>query len=333
MNIPNATTREDKLKLVNNLQKTFHHKNELLLPDSELYPMSFDNDSLTRAGKKICVWLGVKPHNLKFEINDSETVGYHSKDGTNIITIDSKLSASPFVASAVVAKSCISYFFNRKRVEYDTELLELASVELGLGLLFVNSFNSSGELGSKIKRTLTIRRHPYVSDSVLSHFSPQEYARLVENYIGKNQLGYRSVTEHMLPWAVPYLHLRDKNIKILRPTDYSRRVQKDLSALRIKAALLAVLLVSSLALGTFLWQNQPKKLSTILQSQKEDIEVLEKSYKACMDSARYKQEKYDDKDLFLIRQLDAHILRCTSIRNSHDYMVKQYNNELTEAGF
>lgn len=333
MDFQQTTTREDKLALINALQDSFSHKGELLLPDEEFYPEKFDDKNLALASKKILMWLEQKPHDLNFIISDENFIGYRNNSDGQAITLSKKVSTSPFTGAAVIARACLEYFLAKKNIPLDDELVELALIEFGLGVLTINSFDSDKSLASSINRLVPLSKKPRVNPNVLMYFSPLDFAKLFEKYINTNMLGYRSVVEHVLPWVTRFLNSRDAHMKILRYADYSQEARKKLLTLRAKAALLAFTTLSVSIFGLFLWQQQPRQLPQNLQSQKEDIEVLEKAYRVCIDSARDKQMHYDKSDVFLMRQLDSHMARCASIRNTHDYRVRTYNKELEKAGF
>ncbi len=321
-------TREDKIKLTNSFRDSFHRKDQLLLPDDEFYPTIYEKKDIEKVSKKICVWLGIKPHTLHFLCNDELPDGYIETNKKHCINLTTKSRNNPLVAAAIIARGCMVYYLYRKDYTGDSELIEIGLIELGLGLLVLNAIDSGSNLRDRFYRTIPIKHRLQIDDSVLSYFGCEEYIRLFSKYISRNELDHRIIVEHLTPWVRKHTDIHITTSTKLKEQDFVALQIHKRSINRQKIFGLGLLIITLLTPGIFFWQKRPHGLPITIQRQKEDIEVLEAAYQSCENSLQYKKDTYDMTDFFMIRQIDAHLGRCKSIRNKHDHSVKIYNSQV-----
>jgi hypothetical protein len=323
-------TREDKLKLLSSFNSSFHRKDELLLPDDEVYPNQVANNYVEKVGKKICVWLGVKPRSLKFTNDENSLNGFTENSGKYMINIRPNENHNTLESAAIIARSCVAYFLVRNGYQADDELIEIGLIELGLGIFVINTLDSGSGLFTSIYRTFPIKHSPKVNSAILSYFSPTEFIRHFSAYVSRNELDHRAIMEHLMPWGQKLVHLSlDASGKLLEP-DYVILGRRNRAQNRLKIIGIGALLLTIIVPGVFFWQYRPKTITISAQKHKDDIEVLAAAYQACENSLGYKQKQYDLSDIFMIRQIDAQLSRCQSLRNRHDHLVKIYNQEVSE---
>ncbi len=322
-------TREDRVKIIDTLRAASQHRGELLLPDDELYPTVFDAQKLEIAGKKILVWLGVKPRNLTFEI--AATSGFDSLKIPPTISLTPTSAVHCFSGTALLAKACLEYFFYRNNQAYDEELLELASIEFGLGLIFINSINSGPGFRDRINRIITTRK-PSVDVQILSYHSIEEYVRLFRDFTSVHELHPKVIWEHTLPWAKRYGINPHNVIGQFQEESYVKATYRQRRHDQIKVVGLASTIALVLLFVSFLYVQVPKKLTVDLQAQKEKIELLRQSYQACSNSIETTRDSQTTSDIFAVQQLDSEISRCNSLRNKHDYEVRDFNTKLHSLG-
>lgn len=325
MNIP--ITAEEKLTTVLSLQKKFHRQGELLLPDEGFYVETISERDLENSVKKILVWLGVKPTSVEFHITSTKS-GYFVNDGVRQICLADNHTSNSFVATAIVARACICYLLDKKKISLAPEIIEQSLIELGLGLIILNAIDNDAI------RTFTNHRSrfytPQISSEVLNYFSINEFLLKFTNYIRTNELPLKVIHEHTLPWVENLLPEIIEPRSSLHYEPYVIQAKNKQRTKQVKFVEILVCLIILTTIFGVLYSKLPRKLSPDLQTQKDTIETLNLAYNKCMDSLREKQATYNDNDFFLIRQLDAQLSRCTSIKNNHDFQVNDYNHKLSE---
>lgn len=309
-------TTEEKLALANDIKRTFHRKSELLLPDDELYPKVINDASINRAAKKILVWLGVKPKTAAFT---------SAKNTDNNFPIPQDFLDNPYELAGFLALACVRKLLDKKSIAYDAELEELLIIELGLGMLIVNTIGSSNDARQKTRRILGLSPN---NSHLLRYYSANEFMRRFRDYITLNELHPAPVYEHTTPWGQRLLLLPHITPKKEEP--YVVSSNKQLQTVRQKIIGVIVCGILMVSLFGAVYSQRSRSLSPELQSQKEVIETLNVAHSKCQETLRTKARTYDSNDIFMDRQLDAHASRCTSIKNKHDFYVRDYNQKLAE---
>ncbi|MCA9332953.1 hypothetical protein KDA00_03700 [Candidatus Saccharibacteria bacterium] len=320
---PQTVTSEEKRAIILSLRQKFHRNGELLLPDNELYPQAFTPEKLELATKKILVWLGSKPRNVTTKIDKSRDSYFEYDRNTIVISFNDKHASKPIIGVAILSKMCVAILFEKKKIRYDDELIESALIELGLGLLVINSIDSDDDIRQKLSRILGLKQMN-ISKDILSHYSPNEFVRLFSSYISMEALPNSVVIEHTFPWNQPLIEDSNKPSNY-RFEKYVINEKDNLTQSRIKFGLVVTAIISIAILAVFLFNEKPKNLTAELQIKKENIEVLNFAYQKCKSSLAKKENEYPTGDFEMQRILELHNSRCISIKNKHDYLVREYN--------
>lgn len=300
-------TRAEKIASIRRYTTTINHRDALFLPDEEIYSTKLDRQSAEVIAKKICLWLGVKPYNVSFCIG--EPTGYRKKNGHH--TISAPQTDNSFLFAADITRACLEYYFQRQKQEVDKEYIELASIELGLGIVFMN--------------TLTTRKK-----SELYYLKSWQYIELFCDYIDVNHFDRRTVMEHLIKKASRQMPKRFQNIKVLRPEPFVGTERVQTWRLITRKTGLIMIAVTIIFVGIFAWAQKPKKLSIEQQLKSENIDTLLRSYNLCEKNAEKLQMTKSEDDVFTYRHVEAQLSRCNSIKNKHDFLVQEYNQELRD---
>jgi len=298
-------TRAEKITSIRNYATTLGHKDALLLPDQDIYPEVLNHTSVSVTAKKICVWLGIKPYNVHFTIG--EEPGYRAIGRKHTIT--APLTENAFLFAASVTYSCLEYYFTRQKQAFDNEYLDLASIEFGLGIIFMNLFGMSNSYK-------------------LNHLTAKQYSELFTECIDINHFDRKVVMEHLVEKARRQMPERFRDIPVSHEESYvstHRRKKWEKAFRAVSVVILAVFIIGT---SFFVWAQRPKVLSSDLMIQAEDIQTLYSSYNLCTQSANKVDTRRSDDDVFTYRHIDSELSRCRSIKNKHDYMVQEYNRQL-----
>ncbi len=331
--MPGSTTRDDKLVLLKNINASRNKAGELMIPDNDIYGGLYDIERIKRTSKEFLVWLEMKPTNLCYEIDNYKPVGLLESDGKFYINIGTNIAKNPYVATSIIAKSSCEYYLKRKKIQYDDELLELATVHFGLGVFMINAFDSGNDLVSFLRRFTGRSSNPRVTHLILSYFTPDKYYRMFANYLKINQLGFRACIDHLLPWSAKGLKKMDTNIKAIYPTDYVQQESAKLSLLRLKSSLMIVLICLLTVVVWLIIDVKPKSLPAELANEVDNINVLANNRRLCNIMVKQQQKSLDENDIFSDRQIDAQMTRCKSVENIYNYRLNVLNEKLRASGF
>lgn len=300
-------TRAEKIASIRKYVDLINHTGALFLPDEEVYTNTFNEQSATIIGKKICLWLGIKPYNVRFTIGPQAS--FMIINGQRTITAPN--TTDPFLFANSVTRSCLTYYFHRQKQSVDEEYIELASIEFGLGVIFMNTLGTS-------------------QNTNLNYLQPKQYIKLFCKYLELNHYDYRTVMEHLVVAAqrkMPeqYRHITPRNEERFVITN---RIQ--LQTRIIKRISVVMVILATISISIFVWLQRPKQLPASLRSQSEDIDTLLRVYDICSRHAKKTKVPRSDDDVFSYRHIDAELSRCKSIKNKHDFLVRQYNQELRD---
>ncbi len=325
----NTLTKEEQTKILDDLFKAFHRRGELLLPDTELYPEVFDSKSIEQVAKKVFVWLGTKPKGLDYAIHASNS-GYRKLSDSKHIYVPARYASKPYIGTAIIVKACLEHLLSIKKIRDNPEIVEEGLIELGFGLIIINSFDGDDSLRSRINLFLHMFN---AKTEALEVMSTHEFATKFTDFITTNKLDAKVILEHTVPRVKAYLPLKFHQPGKLMLEPYVQKESKARDVFRVKVMGFILCVVSVTIFFAYLYSMQPRRISVELQLQKDKIAVLRSSYVACTRSLKNKQDEYTKDDIFLDRQLDAHNSRCESIKNKHDFNVQEFNQKLSEQGF
>jgi hypothetical protein len=291
----------------------FTHKGELLLPDNEIYPSLIDEKSIEKTAKKIFYWTGHKPSNLKYKLDPGES---EYRDRKIIINA----SLSEYEVAAIISRQCIEHIFSVNKIDATPEMIDLALIELGLGIIVINSFGSKNSFQNKIGGLAGIKQ---IQPDALSSLSTKEFSRRFEEYIEENELDNKVIIEHLLPWAISYLDIKAKGPGKINYEDYVKSSRHEQLVSQIKIGGVLFCLTLTFALLMLLYLQRTPEVPKELELAKVKINELRESFIECTDELKEKQKQYNTDDIYMVRQLDAKVNECESIKNKYDFQVQE----------
>lgn len=332
-----ALTQAQKIdQLRELLGKNFKHWGELFTPSSNFYPTELDDAGLQAMGRQLLGWLGLRPVGLKirFAPELSEASSYQALDGEHVIMIQERYRHLPFECAGILARLLLHYVIKDRRqsatVELPNyeELLDLATLYSGLGLVTLNAAPGGDNWSSRLR--LSLGRFGRIQMPALGFYSAKQYGQLFKQYVDHFRLEPATWSPYLLPWARRWLPRAWRPAaKATRPS-FVATAEQHLRVSNLKILGLVFVLVALVGLSWYVSSLRPKRLPPVLQAQYDQIEVLRQAYDACRQSVVAKQRQYDQSDLFLLRQIEAVESRCTSLRNRYNYAVEQYNAALKQ---
>lgn len=296
----------------------FKNRGGLFLPDDEIYKEIKTIKDIETLAKKIFVWLCIKPMNVHYSLKPESV----SNLDNFLIYINSDKNI--FENVALISKQCIEYYLKRKNLESNQEVTERAIIDYGLGILVVNSFKSTNTLGKKL-----VKNKPGNDYEVLTSLSNEDFSRRLKDYIEENSLSKSSVLEHILINNRRYLGF-SINESNLRNELFVTEENSLNNKLKIKYLISISCFCLVFVLGAFLYSQRPESLPKEVISQKEKVVSLENSYRECIKELQEKEQNYNMDDIYMVRQIQAHFNKCTSLKNNYEYNVQQYNKMLAE---
>lgn len=318
-------TEDEKAKLYGSVFGNFDRAGQLMLPDAEIYPQTIDEKSLEKIAKKIFVWMGCKPRNLNYLISNRYS-GFEIIEGKKYINLNYN-DTGTFVAAPMIARSCITYQANIKKINLDAETIDHALIDLGFGQLVLNSISSSSDISSRLNRIVHYRLGHSPALKVLT---TKDFLIKYRGFIYRNGLSKKTILEHSTPWGKNHLNLHYTEPGKLNNEEFVILSRKSVSydQLRLMGytflGLIIIILVGTLISLT------PKRLSRELQAQKAMISTLEDDYRSCMTEYVENKKNADENDIFTKRQLESERNHCESFKNQHDYYLQEYNTKVDQ---
>ena len=306
-------THSDKFKKLASIFAKNKHSTDIFLPDSSFYTESVTIDDPERMADILFRWLGIKHRSLEFHVNpdQAELISYrHTKNSSQVILsihcLEDSLTCGAAVAHAIVhhllhARAKISLGDS----EENESLADLGTIQIGFGVLILNSFETRPVLGVMAKHNYAREFIDYCSDQ-----------RIVSNVWGPYVLP--GVSEKELE-TVP-------NKKILNPF-VSSRFKRSRSR---KVKMVSIIALCSLATfaAIFAEVRRPRPLSNELRELRDTVAVLKAEVDRCEETVRRKQNTWDQNDIFIQRQIDADKTRCASLSSRYNYELGVYNSKL-----
>lgn len=318
-------TQEAKLAL---FRKIFDgklvHRGKLFRPTVEFYDQLGSNEELTAAAKQIYRWLGIKPYTLTVSFSEHSGI----RVGHDRIEIPAHFQGFPYQSATCLAlgvmRHVIAYRFRHHEV--DDAFIEFATLESGLGIIVINGLCGTHSLSTRTYHF--IQKHPGAHHLPnLSEYSRTDYAHEVVEYA----LRYRVPAEGWYPYvnnsARRLLRIkvtRSPHVLPLQERAYRHHSRQWWTKLWLYATLAAILITSAL----FILSQRPWSPSPTAADRYHDITVLESSVRICEKQVVALQNAADVNEIFNDININATKSRCQSLRNSYNYSVKLYNEEL-----
>ncbi len=318
-------TEEEKTKLYSSVFSNFDRIGQLMLPDNEIYPQTIDTKSLEKIAKKAFVWIGCKPRNLNYSISNRQS-GYEIIEGNKYINLNNN-DTSTFVAAPIIARSCIAYQANVKKINLSPETIDCALVDLGFGQLILNSISSSNDISSRLNRIIHFKQG---HSPALKILTTKDFLIRYRGFIYSNGLSKKKIIEHSTPWGKNHLNLHYTEPGKLDNEEFVILSRKSVVSDQVKLMGCVFLGLIILILIGALISLAPKRLPKELKAQKDIISTLEDSYYACMTGYAKNRKSANENDIFTKRQLESERNRCESFKNQHDYYLQEYNTKVDQ---
>jgi hypothetical protein len=307
-------THVDKIKKIEELFSSNRHKADLFLPDETFYGEAVSASDPERMAKILFRWFGIKHRSVQFHINpeQEQLVVYTHKKNESQISLGWHTLEDPLVCAAAVAHGIIHHLLiARAKIslgdsDEDEALTDLGTIYAGLGILILNGLSSKQlPLGSMGIQNYASEFIDYCNDQrvVKSIWQPYILPEIASTYLASNT---------PLKRLKPFIRLR------------TYRVRSRKKKLAIGLAAVVLLVVSAALFST----TKTKYLSAEMQEKRDSIAILKTQYEQCLGVIAYKQQRWDNSDIFIQRQIEADKTRCTSLKNRYNYEVSEYNAQL-----
>jgi hypothetical protein len=327
-------TSDEKNCLIRQLTETFHHHGELFLRDEELYADTLNTNRINEIIKQFCVWLGVKPNHLKLQISHNYEHPYEFiNDKTEYaINLDPCIVSDRFLCVAFIARGCTEYYMYKKGYNHpksnmvNREIIDLASIQLGFGVIMLNSVDSHLLSSSAVMIMIERLRFRH-SRSALGFYTPTEYARLFVDHVSEFSISPTLFSGHLLPAVKKLVPINELSlVSVAPPADFVLAVNLLKKQANKKRTLLQGAIILVLISSGFAYFAIPDPKPTPREIQREKISVLMKAYDVCMTSLQNKIEYSTNDDIFSAGSINSHHNRCQSIKNVHNHEVRNFNS-------
>jgi hypothetical protein len=310
------------------IQDVFGHRllkaGKFLLPTTLSYNSLVTDSGLQDVLIQICRWLGVKPNGLTAIYSD--TTPENDVDHM-IIHIATSTRNNPFLVGSDLCMAVLSHAMSRHSSDtVDKDILELATIETGLGLWIVNGLAPKQSHFQNVYHVLS-GDWQYSQGISLTTFQNAQYAHAVAEWAHINRIApeeylphIRSSNRHLLP-----SHLVESGLPSL-PEPSVIHARHHMSRMFWVKLFLIVTIVALITLGAlYAWSLRNPAISAKQLEEEQSLQILKRSYKACVLKATGQRDTYDPNDLLLERQIEATQSRCESLRNEYNHALDQYH--------
>lgn len=307
-------TQSDKIQKIETIFSKNRHKLEIFLPDDSFYGSVVAANDPERMADILFKWLDIKHRSVHIHVdpNQHTLLSYTHKKNASQISLSLQALQDPLLCGALVAHGIIHHLLlARAKIslgdsDEDEALTDIGTIYAGFGVLLLNNFESDHHsLGSLGRRNYASEFFDYCSQQ-----------RIVESL--------------WLPYVIPSIaseYFSNKaTIKKLRP--FIRLIMKKRQIKKRNTITYAVLFVLITIGAVFYSSTRTEHLSPAMQEQHDSIAILKIQYEKCADTVAYKQQKWDNSDIFIQRQIEADKTRCTSLKNRYNFEVNEYNSKL-----
>lgn len=306
-------TQADKLAYLEKLFSPKRPKADVFLPDETFYSEIRGPEDAERIADTLFKWLGIKHRSISFHIdpNQDKLISYEKHGATSTVSLGWRVQADQFLCAAAVAHAVVHHvLLARSKITLSNtheteELTDLGTIHAGFGIIIMNSLNSAVP--------------------ALGSLAAPNYIAECQDYFSEQRI----VSSVWSPFVLTeVLNVYAQDINQQRSAGFvSRRLKRGLKRkhkLHVAAALFA-----SAALGAgFLFIQRPKHMTPELQAQADTIKILKSQFEQCEDTVKRKQQTWNTDDIFIQRQIEADMSRCSSLRSRYNHEVSRYNSQL-----
>lgn len=307
-------THSDKIKKIEEVFSGNRHKSDIFLPDDDFYESTVSAEDPERMADSIFKWLGIKHRSVHFHVdpNQEQLLVYTHKKNASQLSLGPEVLQDPLLCAAVVAHGIVHHLLiARAKIslgesDENEALADLGTIYAGLGILVINGFETK--------------------QSALGSMGTQNYASEFLDYCSELRIVKSLWQPYVLPSVASEYLSTSTPLQKLKPFIKSRLSRSASRRKKITFGLTVMLVTMG---GVFyIMASQPKYLSAEMQEKRGTIALLKNQVEQCQNTVAYKQQKWDQSDIFIQRQIDADKTRCTSLTNRYNYEVNDYNSKL-----
>lgn len=307
-------THADKIKKIEEVFSGIRYMADIFLPDDEFYGQIITVEDPERMADILFKWLGIKHRSVQFHIdpNQEQLIVYSHKKNTSQISLGLPVLEDPLLCGAAVAHAIVHHLLiGRAKIslgdhDENEALADLGTIYAGFGVLILNSLDTvQVPLGS---------------------MAVANYASEFMDYCNEHRIVNSVWQPYVLPSvATEYLSSRSA-IKKLKPFIRRRLItQRTKKRKLVLGLVMSGLIVIGISIFTL---TRPTGLSPDLQEKRDAIAILRSQIEQCHNLVKYKQQKWDQSDIFIQRQIDADRTRCESLTSRYNYELNDYTSRL-----
>lgn len=269
-------------------------------------------------------WLGSKPPKLHVSTSPVATKNKYT------FVISKYDHDHPYVLAAhAVLFALRNTLEKRTGAAVSDDMVELASIQTGLGLIIMNALVSPDT-------ALHLWHHGKASGSHqtyhLQTMTTTVYAAELAAYGHAHTIraqtllaGLHKATHRYLPDY--YTH---HQVAPLAAPNIVRSRQRMAHAALVKITLVSILIALISCIGIYLTSQRPYRPSTETAEQYNKIQSLEYQYNYCKKYLQEQQNSYNQSDITTESNLASLAAECNSLKNQYNYQVSTYNDQVSK---
>lgn len=309
------------------IQKALGHRlqkpGKLFLPTTQVYDTLATDSGIQHLFIELCRWLGVKPGSTHVSYRD--ILGDFIVDGQTIY-VAKQYQGHPFIAGSVLSLTAIAFALSRHNTALpDRAFLELSTIETGLGLFVLNGLPPKLSFFQNTYHIVANDWYHREGFSLLG-YQKSHYAHLLAEWAHANRVPaeeylphVRNTSRNLLPQYVARLNSPNlPSPKVMHARNRASRL------FWLKLLLLGGILAVIIAGTLFVWAQRKPAISASQLEAEQSLQIMKRSYDACVLKATGQRNTYDPNDLLLERQVEATQSKCESLRNEYNHALDQY---------
>lgn len=309
------------------IQKVLGHRLQqpglFLLPTTHLYDTLPTDTGLQDMLFEICRWLGIKPNGLTVEYAD---IASDFTTNQTSIQIAASYRNHPFVAGSAVCLAVLSHALLRHTGSApDSHLVELASLETGLGIWVLNGLSPKQSYFQNVYHAVSGDWH-YREGIKLTSYQNAQYAHVLAEWAHAKRIPVEEYVSHIRGsnrYLLPQ-HIATSILPSLPEPTLIRRRRFVSRMFWVKLFLIVGITALAISVAAYVWSARHPAVSAKQREQEQSLRILRSSFDACILKVTGQRNTYDPNDLLLARQLEATQSRCESLRNEYNYALNQY---------
>lgn len=322
-------TDTERIKVIKSVM-TNHRKQALDIPSLDQYEDLNNPENIKKVAKNLLSHLGYKPRSLEITYKRMQSQTPYEIHGHKI-QLNENFNTYPLIVGGILALAVIDYSFRNKSVVVDKKLIEIATIELGLGLWVINSFSPKYSFSETVYNLFKLK-WDRVEPGVLTEITTREYIKSFLKYTGEHNLlpnNYRSGLSRRIAYLIPATPSTNK-VSTLPEPSINNVHAKNSRLLIVKLLLITplVALIFSMALYT-LWGSRPVDMPKELHSSGE-IEQIKHRLNLCQDKLQHQNNSLNHDDLFAIGKIQATQSECQSLYNRYQSLLSDYSSEYSD---